>query len=641
MCDISDLSEGKSAANEIYQLIREDNVVGIHHVAIPFAASVGSLEVLRVLMADAGETDWTPSLYRACRNGQVEVARWILDNHIDAAAESLSSAGPYGSLLLSTMGIYPPRYGEVYPEVKIPEHISRPRQEDVVRLLLDRGVNLHDKLCSSSKGFDDNIKLLVPGLDVPLDYSDQDALDILLTCDGNNQGFLGKWECPSWDVSPQSIELKETASTDVRLGPTEPISDTALTLSLSFGSGNLISRLVQGGCDIHIQVRQFQDTDFGELTEDVTPLHLACHYKNMADVRVLLEAAGSDAKLMMAARDSNGMTPFHWVTLDAALAYSQGYVWEEGHVATSDKMKACLELLLACDSTQLDVQDHWGRTALHYASLLESADVARVLVDKNADLQVKDEEGCTPLLTLLSVSRMPSLANRHLSPDDLELFFQHGAELQGADASGNTLLHLVSRCWRWKDLVQWLLEHNVRVDATNSKTELPLHIAATCIRGDYGDTFVRFDSALRAQDEMMRMLTEAGAGDGDMDRPDAAGTTPRQALAACRERANEFFGYAVSNRLSKEGKVLEYCQFRMGYKRLPAELQEMIESEATLEFGTGMLKTYDSQSHVSIGRGYANPTRGTGRVQVTWDNSPRRHARPRGRSLEEGGSLYI
>ncbi|KAK7981351.1 hypothetical protein PG988_003589 [Apiospora saccharicola] len=82
MCDISDLSEGKSAANEIYQLIREDNVVGvrehmmaypdtktliivrpdgqIHHAAIPFAASVGSLEVLRVLMADAGESEAKP-----------------------------------------------------------------------------------------------------------------------------------------------------------------------------------------------------------------------------------------------------------------------------------------------------------------------------------------------------------------------------------------------------------------------------------------------------------------------------------------------------------------------------------------------------------------------------------------------------
>ncbi|KAK8127202.1 hypothetical protein PG984_008310 [Apiospora sp. TS-2023a] len=665
MCDISDLGEGKSAGNEIYQLIREDNVVGvrehmvshpdintwiivrpdgqIHHAAIPFAASVGSLEVLRTLMAAAGETDWAPSLYRACYNGQVEVAHWILDNHLDAAAERLSSAGPHGSLLLGTLVSCPPRYGDVYPEIQMSGHLWRTGQEEVVHLLLDRGANLHDKLCRSSKVFCDNLELLVPGTwDIPLNYSEQDALDILLTRDRRNQGFSRKWEDPSCDVPPQSMESKESTTTDIRLESTEPIVETALTIALRFGSGNLISRLVQGGCDIHIQVRQSQDTDVGELTEDVTPLHLACHYKNIAGVRSLLQVGGSDAKSMMAARDSNGMTPFHWTTLEAALAYPHGDVWaEEGPVSTSDKMKACLELLLACDSTQLDVQDRWGRTALHYVCLLESVDVARFLVDKNARLRVKDEEGCTPLFTLLSVSRMPSLANRHLSPDDLELFFQHGAELQGADANGNTLLHLASGCWRWKDLVQWLLEHNVRVDATNSKTELPLHIAATCIRGDYGDTCVRFDSALRAQDEMMRMLTEAGAGDGDMDRPDAEGTTPRQALAACRERANEFFGYAVSNRLSKESKELEYRQFRMGYKRLPTELQEMINSEATLEFGTGMLKTYDSQSHVSIGRGYANPTRGTGRIQVTWDNVPRRYARPRGRSLEQGGSLYI
>lgn len=668
---MSDLGEGKSAANEIYQLIREDNVVGvrehmmahpdiktwiivrpdgqIHNAAIAFAASVGSLEVLRVLMAAAGETDWAPSLYRACRNGQVEVARWILDNHIDAAAESLSSAAPQGSLLLSTLESCPPRVGEVYPEVKIPGHIWRPRQEEVLHLLLDRGANIHDKRCCSSKRFIDNVELLVPGWDIPLDYSDQDALDTLLPRDGNNQGFSGKWQDPSWDVPPQWMEPEEPISTDVRLAPTEPIEETALTLALSFGSGNLISRLIESGCDIHIKVRQFQDSEEGELTDDVTPLHLACHYKNVASVRSLLQAGGGGAKSMIEAHDSNGMTPFHWRTLDAALAYSQGDVWEEELlVATSsDKTKACLlELLLACDRTQLDVQDRWGRTALSYASLLESADVAKFLVDKSADSNVKDAEGCTPLLTLLSRSYMPSAANRHLSAGDLDRFFQHGAELHGGvvDANGNTLLHLAARCWRWKDLVQWLLEHNVRADTTNSKKELPLDIAAKCIHelsDGYGDNFVRFDGALRAQDEMMRMLTEAGAGDGDsdMDRPDAEGTTPRQALAAWRERAHESLGHATSTILFAECDELEHRQFRSGYQRLPAEVQKLMEDETTVELGT--VNTYHLRSNVRIGRGHANPTRGTGRVQVTWDNVPRRDARPRGRSLEQGGSLYI
>lgn len=649
MFDIFDLEEDMSAANDIYQIIREDNVVAvrehvvahpdikrwlivrpdgqIHNAAIPFAASVGSLEVLRVLMAAAGETDWAPSLYRACRNGQVKVARWILDNHIDAAAESLSSAGPHGSLLLSTLASGPPHRFEAYPEFKIPGHIWSPRQEEVVHLLLDRGANIHDRRCLSSKRFCDNVELLIPGWSVPSNCSDQHALDILL----------------SRVVPPLLVKPEEPTSTDARLEPMEPITETALTLASSFGSGNLISRLIESGCDIHVKVHQFQDTEEGELTEDVTPLHLACHYRNIAGVRSLLQAGGSDAKSMIAARDSNGMTPFHWTTLDVALHYTHGDVWEEGLVATSDKMKTCLlELLIACDSTQLDVQDRWGRTVLHYASLLESADVATFLAGKNADLNVKDEEGCTPLLTLLSRSYMPSAVNRHLSPDDLDVFFQHGAELQGVDANGNTLLHLASRCWRWKALVQWLLEHDLRADVTNSKTELPLHIAANCIyeRSDAcGDNFVRFDGSLKAQDEMMRMLTEAGAGDGDMDRPDAEGTTPRQALAACREEANESFGHGISNRMFAEFEELEHRQFRSGYDRLPAKVQKVIEDETTREHGR--VNTYHLKNNVSIGRGHANPTRGTGRFQVTWDNKPWRDTRPRGRSLELGGSLYI
>ncbi|KAK8091525.1 hypothetical protein PG997_001886 [Apiospora hydei] len=641
MSDLFDLDNGESTANRIYQLISNDDAVGvrvhmaihpdikkwiivrpdglIHHAAIPFAASVGSLEVLRVLMAAAGETDWAPSLYRACRNGQVKVARWILDNHIDAAAESLGSDRPHGSLLLSTLESCPPRRLEVYPEVKIPGHIWRPRQEEVVHLLLDRGANIHDKRYRSSNRFTDNVELLNPGWDVPLDFSDQDALDLLLARDGNTQGFSGEWGNPGWNAPAQSFEPEKATSPDIRLEPTEPIEETALTLALSFGSGHLISRLIDGGCDIHVQVRQFQDTEEGELTEDVTPLHLACHYKNIAGVRLLLQAGGSDAKSMIEARDSNGMTPFHWTTLDAAMFYPQGEVWEGGHLAPSDKMKACSELLLACDSTQLDAQDRWGKTALHYASLLESADVARLLLDRNADPNVNDEEGCTPLFTLLSRSYMPSTMNRQLSPNDLGQFFQHGAELQGVDANGNTLLHLAARCWRWKGLLQWLRQHN--------------------LSDDYGDTFVRSNNALRAQDEMVRMLTEAGAGDGDMDRPDVEGRTPRQALASCRKRADEAFRHATFSRVFAECEELEHRQFRLGYSRLPTEIQKLVEDETTVV--RGRVNTYHLRHHVSIGRGHANPTRGTGRFQVTWNDKPRRHARPRGRSLELGGSQYI
>ncbi|KAK7928256.1 hypothetical protein PG985_005254 [Apiospora marii] len=646
MCDISDAGEGEWAGNEIYQLIKEDNVVGvrehltahpdiktwilvrpdgrIHNAAIQFAASVGSLGVLQILMAAAGETDWAPSLYRACRNGQVEAARWILDNRIDAAAESLSSAGPHGSLLLNTLESFPPHLLEVCPEAKTPGHLWHARREEVVHLLLDRGANIHDKRCYSNKRFNDNVELLNPGWDLGSDYTDQEALDILLARDGNNQDFNGEWGDPSWEMPRQSMELEEPTSTEVLLEPMEPIVDTALTLALSFASGDLISRLIEGGCDIY---------------KDVTPLHLACHYKNIAGVRSLLQAGGSKAKSMIAARDSNGMTPFHWATLGTALYYPQGDVWEARDITTSDKMKACLELILACDSSQLDVQDRWGRTALHYASLLESADVATFLVNNKADPNVKDEEGRTPLLTLLSRSYMPSLVNRHVSPADLDLFLRHGAELHEVDANGNTLLHLASRSWRWKNLVQWLLQHGVPAGITNNEKKLPLHNAAKCIHessDEYGDTFVRFDNALRAQDEMMGMLT----GTGDLDRPDATGTTPRQALAACRARAHESIGRATSNRLFEECSALERRQFRLGYQTLPAAIRKMMADQTTTR-RLGRVNTHLLGHHVSIGRGDASLTRGTGRVELTLDHGPWRNARPRGRSLEGGGSLYI
>lgn len=42
-------------------------------------------------------------------------------------------------------------------------------------------------------------------------------------------------------------------------------------------------------------------------------------------------------------------------------------------------------------------RDEKGRTALHFACGMASADIARVLVDAGADLNARDVDECTPL----------------------------------------------------------------------------------------------------------------------------------------------------------------------------------------------------------------------------------------------------
>ncbi|KAK6832912.1 hypothetical protein PG987_007606 [Apiospora arundinis] len=660
MSDASNSDDGRSGANEIDKLIRGNDVVGVrdylqaHHDiqewwlvapdgyddsnAITLAASVGNLEVLQVLMAAAGDVDWASPLHQACRTYQVGVARWFLDTSKDAA-ELLKKHGghnPDTPLLAALRGCSPTTY-TVYQRVAIPQSVWRPRQEEIVHLLLDRGADIQDK------------QFIFPDEEQPLDNSweEEDAGDPGADPIDNLWGnpFEDPWGNPldsPWAVDAQNHTFTSTEyfqdyhdpfplpNTPKR--PTEKpiLKATVLTLALSFGSARLISRLIDGGCDIHAKVRQWGDGYLlGENTDDITPLHIACGSKNIAGVRLLLQSGGSDGKAMVAARDSWGMTPFHWTTFDALELYPKGYPWSETDMTPSEKRMECLELLLACDSTHLDAQDYWGNTALHYATFLESTDASEFLLARGADPNMRNNDGCTPFF-------------KNFTPENLDLFIRYGARLQETDARGDTLLHLASRRWQARDLVRWLLAHGLRSESTNNKQQLPLHLAAICV-GDWNNGFGAggFHEALKAQDDMMRMLQDAEAKYGDMmEVPDVAGVTPRQSLAAGRAKAKKIAANRALSDARQEHCRVEERQFRLGYKRLPAALKEVVREG--LDQGFGILKTNQAQRYVSIGNGDAALLRGTGRLIPRYgDQKLIRQSRPRGLSLEQGGSVYI
>jgi Ankyrin repeats (3 copies) len=65
---------------------------------------------------------------------------------------------------------------------------------------------------------------------------------------------------------------------------------------------------------------------------------------------------------------------------------------------------------------QVNARDSYGRTALHYASAVESCisnKITRLLMAAGADVDVKDKEGYTPLMRARGLKNIRAITNRH------------------------------------------------------------------------------------------------------------------------------------------------------------------------------------------------------------------------------------
>ncbi|KAI8928580.1 ankyrin repeat-containing domain protein [Entophlyctis helioformis] len=75
----------------------------------------------------------------------------------------------------------------------------------------------------------------------------------------------------------------------------------------------------------------------------------------------------------------------------------------------ADRDYTDLARLLLDSGAQIDVQDDNGQTALHYAAIVESADMVRLLVGRGARPDIADHDGATPAELAPSLMRLPSL----------------------------------------------------------------------------------------------------------------------------------------------------------------------------------------------------------------------------------------
>lgn len=218
-----------------------------------------------------------------------------------------------------------------------------------------------------------------------------------------------------------------------------------------------------------------QRTDAGQ-----TPLHIAVARGHRKILHVLL---GHQPEIN--ARDHQGRTPLHYAA-----------------IAGSEEMADDLLQVRECD---IEACDNTKATPLHVAASSGQTGMVRFLINRNANVDVRNASGLTPLHEAVEHERIPTI----------EMLLAGGADYDEVDETRRTLLHLAARHGR-EDIAQRLLARGATVDVKDQSGRTPLH-----------------EAAMRGFVPVAQMLLEHGA---DLTIKDVLGRTPFMLASLSNQR---------------------------------------------------------------------------------------------------------
>lgn len=176
----------------------------------------------------------------------------------------------------------------------------------------------------------------------------------------------------------------------------------------------------------------------------MTALHYAAEEGNYFAARLLLKSGA-----MADIKDNTGKTP--------------------AHVAAQCFWTQILRLMLLERNLDVNEQDADGRTIMHWVATVDSTSVIYMLLDQGADLTLRDRDGRTPM-HIAAFCRCPSVLTLLL--DNAEDY-----NINSADSSGNTLLHLAARAGYGSIVSDLIHRGGLLVNKRNSFGETPLDCA--------------------------------------------------------------------------------------------------------------------------------------------------------------------
>jgi len=418
----------------------------------------GNVEAARLLLergarVDARDNDDSTPLHFALRGKNVEVARLLLEH--GASINVWNKEGQTPQHLLLAMGderldidiirFFLERGADVDAvdnyHWTLLHKASYKGNVKVAQLLLERGANinarnkeghtpLHRVLVSLVYGagayYFDTIQLLFEhGANV-------DALDDAQSAPLHVASKYG---------STKATRLLLEYGADVHA--LDGNHSTSLHLASRIGNAEVARLLLEHGAVVDARDNK-----------DSTPLHVASQRGNAEVARLLLEHGAN-----INARNKEDQTPQHLLLA----------MWI-GRRLDIDSIRFFIER-----GADVDVVDKNHSTLLHRASYNGNVKVAQLLLEHGANVNMRNEEGHTPLHRVLA-GLDDDIGDYFF--DTIQLLLEHGADVDALDGAQSTPLHVASEDGSAR-ATRLLLEHGANIHLKNNEGHTPSQVAST------------------------------------------------------------------------------------------------------------------------------------------------------------------
>ena len=281
------------------------------------------------------------------------------------------------------------------------------------------------------------------------------------------------------------VKMLVEAGADVRA--TDAGRYTCLNLAACFGHTSTVRYLVG-----------LQEVDLHN--HDIcNALHLAVQEKHADMVQVLIDA-GADIET----KNDEGRSPLLLASSLGDLTIVTKLVKAGADVRDTDAERHTCLIFAACfghtdvvrylvslPEVDLNHQGSNNQTALYLSVREKHSDVVQVLIDAGADIETKNDEGCSPLLEAIFLGELTIVTK----------LVKAGADVRAADAERNTCLHLAAYHGH-TDAVRYLVCFpEVDLNHQSCYNSTALHLAVQQKHSDVVQVLIDAGADIEAKDD--------------------------------------------------------------------------------------------------------------------------------------------